>query len=716
MLWLTRKSFKWLVQTKLYGGSYNVSMAASAATSNRTVPRKKIEKILIANRGEIACRIIRTARRLGVQTVAVYSDADRHAMHVQMANESYHIGPPAAQDSYLSPHKILSVASRSTADAIHPGYGFLSENVEFCELCEKEGLIFIGPPASAIRDMGIKSTSKSIMSKAGVPVIRGYHGEDQSEAKLSLEAEKIGFPIMIKAVRGGGGKGMRIANTKSEFLSQLSSARRESLKAFGDDAVLLECYVQSPRHVEVQIFGDHHGNYVYLFERDCSVQRRHQKVIEEAPAPGVSAELRRKLGEAGVRAAKAVNYVGAGTVEFILDPATLNFHFMEMNTRLQVEHPVTEMITGTDLVEWQIKVASGEPLPMKQEDLYVHGHSFEARIYAENPNSDFLPGAGHLLHLVAPEPAEDVRIETGVRQGDEVSVHYDPMIAKLVVWAETRDGALEKLHNKLSEYHIAGLDTNINFLMKLCMHPQLRLGKVHTGFITEHKDSLLADDRVPESVIAQVAMAIVLHEELVSITNSLQSEDPFSPFATLTGFRVNHLFVRPMKLQCNGKDYEIEVTYEHSESYLVRIGKTPHRILVNGRLTRHSNGLELKCEMFDSVFSSTVVILDDLHVHLFTKSGSYKFFLPDNQLKVSSMSKSNVKTEAVSPMPGVVDKMLVKPGDSVKEGDPVAVVIAMKMEHVIKSPKNGVVKAVLFNAGENISKNVPLIQWQEQAV
>lgn len=697
--------------------SFNsVATTMSTTASNRIVPRKKIEKILIANRGEIACRIIRTSRRLGIQTVAVYSDADRHAMHVKMADEAYYIGPPAAQDSYLSPHKILSVAAKSSADAVHPGYGFLSENIEFCEFCNKEGLVFIGPPAFAIRDMGIKSTSKSIMSKAGVPIVRGYHGEDQSEAKLCLEAEKIGFPIMIKAVRGGGGKGMRIANTKSEFLSQLSSARRESLKAFGDDVVLLECYVQSPRHVEVQIFGDHHGNYVYLFERDCSIQRRHQKVIEEAPAPGVSVELRRKLGEAGVRAAKAVDYVGAGTVEFILDPATLNFHFMEMNTRLQVEHPVTEMITDTDLVEWQIKVASGEPLPMKQEDLYVHGHSFEARIYAENPNSDFLPGAGHLLHLVAPEPSEDVRIETGVCQGDEVSVHYDPMIAKLVVWADTREGALKKLHKKLSEYQIAGLDTNINFLMRLCLHPQLRLGKVHTGFIAEHRDWLLADDKVPESVITQAVIAVVLHEELVTITKALNSDDPFSPFATLTGFRVNHLFVRPMRLQCNGKDYEVEVTYEHSESYVVRIGKSPHRILVNGRLTRHTNGLELKCEMFDSMFTATVVILDDLHVHLFTKSGSYTFFLPDYHFQVSSMSKSKVKTEAVSPMPGIVDKMLVKPGDSVKEGDPLAVVIAMKMEHVIKSPKNGVVKAVLYRAGENVGKNVPLIQWQDQAV
>ncbi|KAF0296227.1 Methylcrotonoyl-CoA carboxylase subunit alpha, mitochondrial [Amphibalanus amphitrite] len=417
---------------------------------------RAIDKVVIANRGEIACRIMRTARRLGVRTVAVYSDADRNALHVAMADEAYHIGAAASQESYLRADRILGVARRSGAQAVHPGYGFLSENTEFAEACQAAGVTFVGPPASAIRDMGIKSTSKKIMSAAGVPVIGGYHGEDQSDERLLAEADAIGFPVMIKAVRGGGGKGMRIASTRDEFHAQLESARREATKAFGDQVMLVEKFVVDPRHVEVQVFGDQHGNYVYLHERDCSVQRRHQKIIEEAPAPGLSAEVRRELGEAAVRAARAVSYVGAGTVEFILD-ADHKFYFMEMNTRLQVEHPVTEMITGTDLVEWQLRVAAGERLPLLQDQIPLLGHSFEARVYAEDPRAGFMPGAGPLLHLSAPPADQHVRVETGVRQGDEVSVHYDPMIAKLVVWAEDRDLALRKLKRCLAQYAVSDL-------------------------------------------------------------------------------------------------------------------------------------------------------------------------------------------------------------------------------------------------------------------
>lgn len=385
-----------------------------------------INKVLIANRGEIAARVMRTCKKLGIRTVAVFSDADAKALHVAMADEAYNIGPALSQKSYLRGDKIIEVAKMTGAQAIHPGYGFLSESVEFSDLCHNEGVIFIGPPASAIRDMGIKSTSKNIMNAAGVPCIGGYHGEAQDDETLIREAEKIGYPLMIKAVRGGGGKGMRIADSAEEFLAQLNSARTESEKAFGDSSMLLERYVRSPRHVEVQVFADRYGNAVYLWERDCSVQRRHQKIIEEAPAPGLSEELRRELGEAAVRAAKAVNYVGAGTVEFILDKEDLSFHFMEMNTRLQVEHPITEMITGVDLVDWQIRIAGGEPLPVTQAQITRTGHAFEARIYAENPRGGFLPGAGPLQHLTTPESSEFVRVETGVREGDDVSVHYDP--------------------------------------------------------------------------------------------------------------------------------------------------------------------------------------------------------------------------------------------------------------------------------------------------
>lgn len=410
--------------------------------------------MLIANRGEIACRVMKTARRIGVKTVAIYSEADAAALHVKQADEAFLVGPAPSAQSYLCGERIIGIAKRAQCQAIHPGYGFLSESVEFAEQCEREGLIFMGPPASAIRDMGIKSTSKSIMAAAGVPIINGYHGDDQSDERLQAEAKKIGFPVMIKAVRGGGGKGMRIAATHSGFMPALESARAESAKAFGDSSVLLERYVRSPRHVEVQVFGDTHGNVVHLFERDCSVQRRHQKIIEEAPAPGLPEEIRAELGAAAVRAAKAVGYVGAGTVEFILDKEDLSFHFMEMNTRLQVEHPITEMITGTDLVEWQIRVAAGEPLPVSQSDIRRNGHAFEARVYAESPNEDFMPGAGTLTHLSPPESSDCVRVETGVEQGDEVSVHYDPMIAKLAVWAPNRSLALNSLRARLNDFHV----------------------------------------------------------------------------------------------------------------------------------------------------------------------------------------------------------------------------------------------------------------------
>nr|ANJ04671.1 methylcrotonoyl-CoA carboxylase subunit alpha [Nilaparvata lugens] len=468
------------------------------------VKKVDISKVLIANRGEIACRIIRTARRLGVKSVAVYSDADKNAMHVAMADEAFHIGPSPSSESYLKQEKLIEIAHRSHSHAIHPGYGFVSENADFAELCAKNGLIFIGPPASAIRKMGVKSTSKMIMESAGVPVIPGYHGEDQSESKLAEEAERIGFPLMIKAVLGGGGKGMRSTLSAATFREQLDSARREARKAFGDDAVLLERLVTSPRHVEVQVFADQRGNCVHLFERDCSVQRRHQKVLEEAPAPDISEELRDRLGQAGVRAAQAVGYVGAGTVEFIMDRNTKEFYFMEMNTRLQVEHPVTEMITGVDLVEWQLLVASGAELPKKQSDLSLRGHSFEGRVYAEDPANAFMPGAGPLLYLNLPQNDQHVRIETGVRQHDDVSVYYDPMIAKVVVWAEERRKALQTLDQVLSKFHVAGMATNIEFLRRLVQHEAIRRGDVHTGFIPEHENQLLAILEPSKRVLAEV--------------------------------------------------------------------------------------------------------------------------------------------------------------------------------------------------------------------
>lgn len=472
--------------------------------------KKNISKILIANRGEIAVRIQKTARKLGINCVSVYSDADKRARFVQEADEAYRLGAAPSSESYLRQEKLIEIAKKTNCQAIHPGYGFLSENSVFCKKVKNAGLVFIGPPAEAIEKMGSKSESKQIMSDAGVPVVPGYHGENQDATFLLEQAKRIGFPVLIKAIKGGGGKGMRVVENEQDFMEKLESARIESQKSFGDDRVLVERYLQQPRHVEVQVFRDSHGNAVYLFERDCSVQRRHQKIIEEAPAPGLSEELRIQLGEKAVAAAHAVDYEGAGTVEFIMDSKTGEFFFMEMNTRLQVEHPITEMVTGTDLVEWQLGVASGKPLSLAQSDLKLNGHAFEARIYAENPRNNFLPDTGKLIHLCTPQESSNVRVETGVRQGDEVSVFYDPMIAKLVVWGSDRDEALSKLTKALGEYEIIGPHTNLEFLKTLSRHPKFIEADLETGFIDKHYDSLFPsqDSRPDLEIFAQAALAM----------------------------------------------------------------------------------------------------------------------------------------------------------------------------------------------------------------
>lgn len=668
-----------------------------------------INKILIANRGEIACRVIRTARRLGIQTVAVYSDADRESLHVAMADEAFHIGPPAASQSYLQQDKIIQVAKRSGAQAIHPGYGFLSENTEFAELCSKEGVIFIGPPASAIRDMGIKSTSKSIMASAGVPVIEGYHGEDQSNETLKKEAAMIGYPVMIKAVRGGGGKGMRIAMNAEEFEGQLESARTEGRKSFGDDVMLLEKFVETPRHVEVQVFGDRHGNYVYLFERDCSVQRRHQKIIEEAPAPGLNEEVRRSIGEAAVRAAQAVDYVGAGTVEFIMDKDQ-KFYFMEMNTRLQVEHPVTEMVTDTDLVEWQIKVAGGEPLPITQGEVKLKGHAFEARIYAEDPSNAFMPGAGPLDYLRTPKPDQNTRIETGVREGDEVSVHYDPMIAKLVVWSDDRLSALRSIRSALSQYHVLGLSTNIQFLMDLARHPEFEAGNVHTDFIPQYNEQLFPVRSLSDKTICQAAVALMLIEQEKVHHQACSTLDPFSPFSALSSVRVNTAAVHKLSLQDGDKKLDIVIQTNPDRSYCLTFGgKSFH---VSGEIHEEGEGVKLTCSV-DGVFSKADVVLNNSTVHVFSTEGKYDLTLPiPSYLK--SKDESGFSEDVLAPMPGVIEKVLVTPGTQVQKGDPLVVMIAMKMEYIIKAPKDAKVQTISYNEGETVAKGTTLVHFEEE--
>ncbi|KAG0416040.1 hypothetical protein HPB47_006791 [Ixodes persulcatus] len=679
------------------------SRLAASTNSGSKIPRGSIEKILIANRGEIACRVIRSAKKLGIRSVAVYSDADRKSMHVTMADEAYHIGPAASQESYLRHDRILATAKRCGAQAIHPGYGFLSENTEFAEMCAQEGIIFVGPPASAIRDMGIKSTSKAIMAAAGVPVIVGYHGEEQSEEKLKEEARRIGFPVMAKAVRGGGGKGMRIVMNEGEFDAQLESAKREAMKSFGDDNMLIEKFVANPRHVEVQVFGDHHGNYVYLFERDCSVQRRHQKVIEEAPAPGVTEETRRLLGEAAVKAARAVNYVGAGTVEFIMD-ADQKFYFMEMNTRLQVEHPITEMITGTDLVEWQIKVAQGEPLPLSQDQLRVRGHSFEARIYAEDPDNNFMPGAGSLDFLRTPPLSSEIRVDTGVREGDEVSVHYDPMIAKLAVWGPDRATALRRLHQSLSDYTLVGLANNISFLMRLACHPSFKLGDVHTEFIPLHHDELFVQRDIKGDFLCAAVLSLIGHERAEFLRShepdDLQSLDLVIPF------RVNSNCRRKFLLSCRDKKYELLVTYLDYGSYRVKCGDEV--LDVRGRTTVVDGVATVECDVGGSSVKLRTVLHDGT-LHVFDRDGLEQLSIA-KPAYLSAADEDSGPLGAVAPMPGVIEKLFVKEGDAVKEGDPVVVMIAMKMEYVIKAPSTGVIEKLLYKIGDNVPKNAQLVK------
>ncbi|XP_015587364.1 methylcrotonoyl-CoA carboxylase subunit alpha, mitochondrial isoform X4 [Cephus cinctus] len=634
-------------------------------------------------------------------------------MHVDLADEAYCIGPAASSQSYLRQDKIIATAKKSHCQAVHPGYGFLSENTEFAELCQKENIIFIGPPASAIRDMGIKSTSKAIMAKAGVPIIEGYHEEDQSDITLLAEAKKIGFPLMIKAVRGGGGKGMRIALKESDFTEALESARTESQKAFGDSAVLLEKFVAEPRHVEVQVFADHYGNAVHLFERDCSVQRRHQKVIEEAPAPGISAELRAELGAAAVRAAKAVGYVGAGTVEFIMDRNTHSFHFMEMNTRLQVEHPVTEAITGTDLVEWQLKVAAGEKLPLTQEEIQLKGHAFEARIYAEDPRGGFLPGAGPLLYLRTPETSENVRVETGVRQGDEVSVHYDPMIAKLVVWGKNREEALSILRGKLSEYDIVGVETNVEFIKDLSAHPKFQNGEVHTGFIEENFDSLFRKLQVPKLVLAQGALALILLQEYKSLKAAITTQIPFNPFTTEVGLRLNHILNRRFKFNVLDNDVVVDVKYTEPEVYSIRVDNLGPWRKVTGILINSDKGFEINSEI-DGIKSKVRIVKLKDELYIFTNDRKWQLKIAQAKF-ISLLSKEkNVSAgAAISPMPGVVDKVLIKKGDVVSKGDPLIVIVAMKMEHIIKASADGTIDEVLCAVGDNVAKNKLLVQLKE---
>jgi len=664
------------------------------------------KKILIANRGEIACRVIKTARRLGVATVAVYSEADANARHVRLADEAVLIGPPAARESYLVGERILDVAKRTGAEAIHPGYGFLSENEDFAEACEKAGIVFIGPPASAIRAMGSKSAAKALMGAAGVPLTPGYHGDNQDPAFLAQQADQIGYPVLIKASSGGGGKGMRRVDAAADFEAALASCKREAANAFGDEQVLVEKYVLKPRHIEIQVFGDKHGNCVYLFERDCSLQRRHQKLLEEAPAPGMTLERRAAMGQAAVNAAKAVGYVGAGTVEFIANQDG-SFYFMEMNTRLQVEHPVTEMITGLDLVEWQLRVASGQPLPLTQEQLEIDGHAIEARVYAEDPDKGFLPSTGRLVHLVPPPESDSVRVDTGVEQGDEITPYYDPMIAKLIVWGADRKQALARMRRALAQYRVVGVSNNINFLSRLVALPSFVNAELDTGLIEREQGLLFPpQEEVPDEVWLVAALAELLHEQREANAKSAAAADRGSPWRALDGWRLNGRAERKLALRLQ----------EALQEVVLVVLPGAYQLALNGRWVRASGTLgrggAVHAQLDDCRVNAAVVITGERR-HVFYRGHSWPLALVDT-LYVGGEGE-DVEGGLRAPMPGKVVTLMAEPGAIVEKGTPLLVLEAMKMEHTITAPRKGKVVSFLVAAGDQVADGAELVEFEGAA-
>ncbi|KAJ9451211.1 Methylcrotonoyl-CoA carboxylase subunit alpha [Diplonema papillatum] len=677
------------------------------ARQARWVQSVAIDKILIANRGEISCRVTETARKMGIKTVAVHCDAESNGKHVGMADEAYRLGPPPASSSYLQSEKIIEVAKMSGAQAIHPGYGFLSENAGFAKLCEENGVEFIGPPASAIISMGSKSESKLIMEAASVSCVPGYHGEDQSDETLQKEADKVGYPLLIKAVLGGGGKGMRVVQSSKEFKEELDGARREAIAFFKDDRVLMERYIERSRHVEVQVFCDKHGNGVYLFERDCSVQRRHQKVLEEAPAPGLTEELRKEMGETAVRAAQAVSYVGAGTVEFIFDVDTNEYFFMEMNTRLQVEHPVTEMITGLDLVRLQINVARGLALPFSQEDLKITGHAIEARIYAEDPYNNFLPGSGKLEYVHIPVTQKEgttIRVDSGFRSGDDVLVHYDPMIAKLIVHADTREDALAAMDQALSQYHIVGIPTNIEFLRKSVTHPDFATGCVTTSFIKENEEDLLvraepASQQLALGAVAQIACELAANKA---------GAPPFEP----SFFRLNLNYARTVTF-LTGKDMkpvDVEVEALSKDRFTVTCNGHTHAVNV---MSLDPAALIVS---IDGARHAIRVIATQESLSLLTNNGTITLFKDAPSATFGDIANISAGGLIQAPMPGKITKVFASNGDHVNMGDDILVMEAMKMEQKLKAPATGIVEGLTVKAGSMVNghQTLAMIKTEEK--
>jgi len=696
-------------------------------------------KILIANRGEIACRVIATARRLGIASVAIHSDADEKALHVARADEAWSVGPAPARESYLAIEKIIEIARRAGAEAIHPGYGFLAENAEFAEACAEAGIVFIGPPPGAIRAMGSKASAKALMEGAGVRLVPGYHGAAQDLATLREAVERVGYPALVKASAGGGGKGMRIVTSASEIEDAIIGARGEARSAFGDDRLLIEKYLPVPRHIEIQVFADSHGNIASLFERDCSIQRRYQKVIEEAPAPGMTEALRRAMGEAACRVARAVGYLGAGTVEFIADGE--DFYFLEMNTRLQVEHPVTEMITGLDLVEWQLRVAVGETLPFAADRLRICGHAIEARIYAEDPARDFLPSIGTLVHLREPRTDRQVRIDSGVQAGDAITPYYDPMIAKLIVRGEDRAEAARLLAAALGQYEIIGVETNLGLLRAIAAHPDFVRAKLDTGFIARHAEALLTPqvaaegDSVPW---AAVALAAFIDMRSQGAAEAASSSDPFSPWAVADAWRMNGegyqdlilrreertetLRIHPetdgaLRLDLPGGPVRAEAREEAGSGMALRLDGVLHRL----RVVRHAGTLIVVRNGRNHVFQ----IVDPLAPPAGGGEGSERPRRDDrrwdHRRSLSSLSREKTTTGSgmgarershpalVAPVPARVARVLVSVGAEVRKGEKLIVLEAMKMEMTLVAPFDGEVASLPHGVDEMVEEGAELV-------
>jgi 3-methylcrotonyl-CoA carboxylase alpha subunit len=655
---------------------------------DRSKMYRRFRTLLIANRGEIACRVIRTARAMGLRTVAVYSEADSGAMHVAMADEAVLLGPARARDSYLNIERVIEAARQTGAEAVHPGYGFLSENAEFADACAKAGLVFVGPTAAMMTAMGSKSGSKALMEKAGVPLVPGYHGEDQDEAVLAKAADKIGFPVLVKASAGGGGRGMRVVRSAGELGAAITSAKREAKAAFGDDRMLIEKYVDNPRHIEVQVIGDSHGNLLSLFERECTLQRRHQKVIEEAPSPTLNARQREAVCEAARKAAGAVSYVGAGTIEFVSDGKDV--FFIEMNTRLQVEHPVTELITGVDLVEWQLRVAFGEKLPLAQDQIRMNGHAIEARVYAENPQKNFMPSVGKIRTWRTPSETDGLRIDAGYREGDAVSPYYDAMLAKVIAWAPTREAAIDRLNRGLEETDVRGIITNTPFLAALITHPKVCANKIDTGFIERELNALTPPAAAPGDLELAAAIAAILGEE------AGQARSPWNTFGWMPVGRRERTFAFRV-----GQGPEQKVTLHY--------GSGPSTLTVDNReigfasTSSEMGGYDVT---LDGVKSHIVAVIEGHELYLRTRNGRFELHWVDPF--GGETEEQTGEDKIVAPLPGTVVALLAQEGAALEKGAPILTLEVMKMEQTLRAPFAGVLRAIKCKVGDIVQEGVEL--------